>query len=139
MNNRNLARGLLLMAISLLFGLTALHYPIGDFSRGGPGLFPTIVSGLLFIIGLATAIRARFVERVPLDIHPRNIAIVIGSLIGFSIVSRVNMIAGILVLVFVATAAGTSYSWVRNIKISVVLILIAFAFQKFLGVNLPLY
>ena len=127
------------MAISLLFGLTALHYPIGDFSRGGPGLFPTIVSGLLFIIGLATAIRARFVERVPLDIHPRNIAIVIGSLIGFAVVSRVNMIAGILVLVFVATAAGTSYSWVRNLKISFVLILIAFAFQKFLGVNLPLY
>ncbi|WP_299794270.1 tripartite tricarboxylate transporter TctB family protein [Ramlibacter sp.] len=139
MNNRNLARGLLLMAISLLFGLTALHYPIGDFSRGGPGLFPTIVSGLLFIIGLATAIRARFVDRVPLDINPRNISIVLGSLVGFAVISRLNMMVGIIVLVFVATAAGTSYSWVRNVKISFVLILIALAFQRFLGVNLPLY
>ena len=127
------------MAISLLFGLTALHYPIGDFSRGGPGLFPTLVSSLLFIIGLATAIRSRFVDKVPLDIHLRNIAIVIGSLIGFAVVSRFNMILGIIVLVFVATAAGTSYSWVRNVKIAAVLIGIAFAFQKFLGVNLPLY
>ncbi|MDB5956905.1 MAG: tripartite tricarboxylate transporter TctB [Ramlibacter sp.] len=127
------------MAISLLFGLTALHYPIGDFSRGGPGLFPTIVSGLLFIIGLATAIRARFVDRVPLDINPRNISIVLGSLVGFAVISRLNMMVGIIVLVFVATAAGTSYSWVRNVKISFVLILIALAFQRFLGVNLPLY
>lgn len=127
------------MAISLLFGLTALHYPIGDFSRGGPGLFPTLVSALLFIIGLATAIRSRFVDRVPLDMHLKNIAIVIGSLVGFALVSRFNMVLGIIVLVFAATAAGTSYSWVRNVKIAAVLIAIAFAFQKFLGVNLPLY
>jgi len=127
------------MAISLLFGLTALHYPIGDFSRGGPGLFPTIVSALLFLIGLATAVRSRFVDRVLLDINPRNIAIVLGGLVGFALVSRFNMVLGIIVLVFVATAAGTSYSWVRNVKICIGLILIAFAFQKLLGVNLPLY
>ena len=28
------------MAISLAFGLTSLRYPIGEFSRAGPGLFP---------------------------------------------------------------------------------------------------
>ena len=127
------------MAISLLFGLTALHYPIGDFSRGGPGLFPTLVSSLLFIIGLATAIRSRFVDRVALDMRVRNISIVLGSLVGFAIVSRFNMVLGIIVLVFVATAAGSSYSWLRNVKIAAVLVAIAFAFQKFLGVNLPLY
>ncbi len=139
MNDRNLARGLLLMAISLLFGLTALHYPIGDFSRGGPGLFPTLVSALLFLIGLSTAIRARFVDRVKLELNPTNIAIVLGSLVGFALVSHFNMVLGIIVLVFVSTKAGITYSWVRNVKISIGLILIAFAFQKLLGVNLPLY
>ena len=59
---------------------------------------------------------------------PKNIAIVLSSLIGFALVSHVNMIAGIIVLVFVSTAAGTSYSWVRNVKIAVVLVLIALAF-----------
>ena len=40
------------MAIALLFGLAALRYPLGQFSRAGPGLFPLMVSCLLFVIGL---------------------------------------------------------------------------------------
>ena len=39
MNDRNLARGLFLLAFSLVFGLQSMRYPIGDFSRAGPGLF----------------------------------------------------------------------------------------------------
>jgi hypothetical protein len=68
MNDRNLARGLFLVLISLAFGLQSLRYPIGDFSRAGPGLFPALVSGLLGQIGVATIIRSRFVERVRLDL-----------------------------------------------------------------------
>lgn len=50
-----------------------------------------------------------------------------------------NMIAGIVFLVFCSGFAGTSYSWKRNLKIAAVLVAIAFAFQKLLGVSLPLY
>jgi hypothetical protein len=42
-------------------------------------------------------------------------------------------------MVFVASLAGTSYSWKRSLKISAGLIAVAFAFQKLLGLNLPLY
>jgi hypothetical protein len=49
------------------------------------------------------------------------------------------MIAGIVFLVFVAAAAGTSYSVMRNIKIAGGLIAIALLFQKGLGLQLPLY
>ena len=129
------------MAIALAFGLTSLtSYNIGDFSRAGPGLFPAMVSALLFLIGVATVIRSYFVERVRLDLHVKNIAIVLGSLCAFALVSLwVNMIAGIVCLVFIATLAGTSYSWIRNIKISVGLVIMALVFQKLLGLNLPLY
>jgi hypothetical protein len=139
MNDRNLARGLVLCAISLAFGLTSFFYPIGDFSRAGPGLFPLMVSCLLLAVGAATVIRSRFIERVPLGFSMKNILIIIGALCGFSIVSHfVDMIAGIVVLVFVATLAGTSYSVVRNLKITAGLLIVAFCFQKFLGVQLPL-
>ena len=56
MNDRNLVRGLFLMAISLAFGLVSLRYPMGDFSRAGPGLFPLTVSCLLFMIGVITVV-----------------------------------------------------------------------------------
>lgn len=140
MNDRNLLRGLFLSAVSLAFGLPALRYPIGDFSRAGPGLFPLMVSVLLLLVGLATIVRSRFVERHAMQFNWRNISLVLGSLCAFALVSQfVNMIAGIAAMVFCATFAGKSYSVVRNLKIVAGLVLIAFAFQKFLGVNLPLY
>lgn len=140
MIDRNLARGLFLMAISAAFGLTALKYPIGDFGRAGPGLFPAIVSSMLFLIGIATVIRSRFVDKVKLELNFRNIGLILGSLIAFAVVTLfVNMLAAVVTMVFVSTLAGKDYSWKRNVKISIGLCLMAFVFAKFLGMNLPLY
>ena len=140
MNDRNLVRGVFLIAISLAFGLWSLRYPMGQFSRAGPGLFPFMVSCLLFLIGLITVVRSRFVERVHLDFKMKNISLILASLCGFAVISEyVNMIVGIVFMVFCASFAGTSYSVVRNLKVSAGLIAFAFAFQKLLGLNLPLY
>jgi len=140
MNDRNLVRGLFLIAISLIFGLAALRYPMGQFSRAGPGLFPMLVSCLLFLIGLITVVRSRFVERVHLNFNLKNIALILSSLCGFAVISEhLNMIVGIVFMVFCASFAGSSYSVARNLKISAGLIAVAFAFQKLLGLNLPLY
>ena len=140
MNDRNLVRGLFLAAVSLAFGLGALRYPIGDFTNAGAGLFPLLVSGLLFVIAVVTIVRSRFVEPVPLNFNWKNIALILLGLCGFAVVSKlINMMAGIVFMVFVASLAGTSYSWKRSLKISAGLIAVAFAFQKLLGLNLPLY
>lgn len=140
MIDRNLARGLFLVAISLAFGLTALRYPIGDFARAGPGLFPVVISGLLLLIGIATVVRSRFVEKVRLELHLKNIGVILGSLCTFAVVTLlVNMLAAVVAMVFIATLAGTTYSWKRNVKISIGLCLMAVMFAKLLGMNLPLY
>jgi hypothetical protein len=141
MNDRNLARGLFLIAISLAFGLQALRYPVGDFSRAGPGLFPLMVCGLLLLVGLISVVWSRFVEHVHIQFNFKNIAVILGSLCSFALISEhVNMIAGIAVMVFIASFAGTaSYSVMRNFKVVAGLIAAALAFQKLLGFNLPLY
>ena len=140
MNNRNLVKGLFLVAISLAFGLGSLRYPMGSFARAGPGLFPLLVSSLLLLVGIALVVRSLLTERVPISFNIRNIGLVLASLIGFALLSlHLNMIAGIVFMVFCASLAGTSYSIVRNLKIAGVLIGVALAFQKFLGLQLPLY
>jgi hypothetical protein len=140
MNNRNFVRGLCLIAIALIFGGVSFNYSMGELSRSGPGLFPMMVSSFLFIIGLLTLVRSHFVDHVPLDYGVKNIALILVSLVGFAVISQyINMILGIIFLVFCSTFAGTSYSVVRNIKISAGLIAVAFGFQHFLGLNLPLY
>src|SRR4249920_274470 len=134
MNNRNLLRGLFLIAISLVFGLVSLRYPMGQFSRAGPGLFPLLVSSLLLLIGLITVVRSRLVERVHLAFNIKNIGLILASLCGFALISEhLNMIAGIVVMVFCVSFAGSSaYSVMRNLKISAGLIVVALAFQKLL-------
>ena len=129
------------MTISIAFGLQSLRYPIGEFSHAGAGLFPLMVSCLLLLIGVITVVRSHFVERVRLDFQIKNISIILASLCGFALISRfVNMTAGIAFMVFCASFAGSSsYSIVRNLKIAAGLIAVAFAFQKLLGFNLPLY
>jgi hypothetical protein len=128
------------MAIALAFGLTALRYPIGDLSRAGPGLFPVMVSSLLLLIGVSTVVRSFFVEPVRLDLHFKNIALILGSLCGFALISMyLDMVAGIVFMVFCSAFAGSSNSWLRNVKISAGLITMAFALQKLLGLNLPLF
>jgi len=140
MKNRNLVRGLFLMAIALAFGLTALRYPIGDLSRAGPGLFPAMVSAMLLVIGVSTVIRSFFVAPVKLDFNVKNISLILGSLCGFALISTfLNMIAGIVFMVFCSAFEGSSYSWVRNVKVSAGLIVMALALQKLLGLNLPLF
>ena len=139
MNDRNLIRGLFLMAISLAFGLGSLQYSIGQFSHAGPGLFPLMVSSLLFLIGLITVVRSRYDEHVPLGFNVKNIAIILGSLCGFALVSKhVNVTAGVIFMVFFSSLAATSFSVSRNIKVVIGLLAIALAFHKLLGLNLPL-
>jgi hypothetical protein len=141
MIDKNLARGIFLVALSLLFGVTAaLNYPVGDFARAGPGLFPILISTLLLLVGIATVVRSHFTPKAALTFNYRNIGLILGSLCAFALVSEfVNMTTGIVAMVFIATLAGSNYSLVRNAKIAAVLVLVAFLFAKFLGMNLPLY
>lgn len=127
------------MALSFAFGLSSLKYNVGEFSKAGPGLFPLVVSCILLLIGLTSVIRSRFVAPVPMKHSIKNITLVLSGLCGFAILSEhLNMIAGILFLVFCVSFAGASYSIARNLKISAGLIAIGFVFRNLLGLQLPL-
>jgi len=141
MNDRNLVRGIFLVALSLLFGVPALvSYPIGDFSRAGPGLIQLLMSCLLLLVGIATIVRSRFTQPMKIAFSYKNVGLILGSLCAFALVSEfLNMTAGIVTMVFIATLAGSNYSIVRNLKIAAGLLAVAFSFEHFLGLNLPLY
>jgi hypothetical protein len=65
---------------------------------------------------------------------------VAASLICFALVSEyVNMLAGICVMVTMASLASDDFSIPRTATIAVALCLVAFVMKKGLGVQLPLY
>ena len=139
MNNTNFVRGLFLMAIALVFGVIGFGYNVGTLSRAGPGMFPVLISSLVFLIGVISIIRSRFVPPVPLHTQWKNAARVLLGLCGFALISKhLSLILAIVFLVF-CTTYGTQNTVMRNLKISAVLIGIAFLFRYALGLQLPLY
>jgi hypothetical protein len=140
MVNQNTGRGLLLAAVAFFFLVQAPKLTIGSLSRPGPGLFPVMVASLLLLIAIVIVVRSRFIEAVPLDFRFRNIALIAASLVTFTLVSEfVNMLAGIAVMVTLASLASEDFSIPRTATIAGALCLIAFAMKRLLGVQLPLY
>lgn len=138
--NRNLVRALLLAGLALSFGAGSYRYSIGGLSDAGPGLFPLMMSALLLAVSVMMIVRSRYEIDVPLQVGMRRISLVLGGLIGFVLVSKaVGMLGGIVALVFITALAGTSYSWRRNLQVSIALIAVAFALQTLLGLNIGLY
>jgi hypothetical protein len=139
MLNQNLARGVFLVIVALAFGIGAGQLRIGDLGHAGPGLFPLLVSSLLLIVGVLTIIQSRFLPFVPFDPNLKNIVLILLALLAFVILSKfASIILGIMAMVFIASFAGTAPSWKRSLQISAGLIIVAFAFQKLLGLNLRL-
>lgn len=140
MPSQSLARGLFLALVAAFFAGTALTYRVGDFSRAGPGLFPLIVGGLLMVLAILTLVQSRLEASPPFQFNLKNIALIMGALIGFVLISKhLSMLVAVAFLVCVASFAGTNVSWRRNVTTSIGLMLIAYAFQRFLGLNLRLF
>jgi hypothetical protein len=114
---------------------------VGTFSHAGAGLFPLMVSSLLLLIAVITIVRSCFAQAEPLSINVNNIGLLLLSLCAFALVSKfVNMIAGIVAMVFISGFAGMAkYSIARNLKVAAALVAVAFAFRQLLGLNLNLY
>ncbi len=140
MNNQRVWRGVVLIGVALFFGLQSLSYHLGTLARAGAGLFPLMISVALGLIGLVMLVQARFEAVEQLRFNPRNLAIVVVSLIGFVLIAEhLNVTLAIIWLVFISTFAGSDYSLSRNVKITAVLLAIAAAFRYLLGLNLRLW
>lgn len=138
--NRNLARGLAFIGVALFFGAQSLTYRLGDLAHAGPGFFPLLLSSIVGLIGLGMVIRSRFEAAAPLHFNSRNIAIVLGSLAGFAILTELaGALLGVVFLVFFSALAGETYDWKRNLKITLGLMVITYLFAAVLGVSLRLY
>jgi hypothetical protein len=139
MGNQKVMRGLALIALALLFGVQSTAYHVGTLAKAGSGLFPLIISVLLGVIGVVMLVQSRFEPAEPMSFNAKNTLIILASLIGFVLIAEHTKVSlAIVYLVFVSTLAGSDYSVWRNLKISAVLMVIAFAFHTFLGLNLPL-
>jgi len=135
--------------IFLCFGVAAI-YLIGDNEMGtagrmGPAYFPTVLGGLLALIGVAGIIRA-FIGRHAGEhdaigaIHIRDIVIVLAAVILFGVLMRgAGLAVAAFVLVFLSAFASKQFKAGPTLILAVGLSAFAvLLFVKLLGLPMPI-
>lgn len=133
--------GLLFIAFGAAFILVARNYPLGSALRMGSGYFPTMLGGLLILIGLVTFIRSFFLPGEPIKgFSVKGLFIVIGSTILFGLLIRpAGLVIAIMVYVMLSSYASKDFKWQHSLALAIALaIFCVLIFIKALKVPLPL-
>ena len=100
-DQKNFWSGLMFIAFGAFFAGWAQQYDMGSAARMGPAFFPTMLGGILFLLGVIILIEGLAVEHADGKIEPFNfkaLVLVLGAVIAFGLLLRP---AGLIVALFV--------------------------------------
>ena len=141
-NPKDVYAGLIYIAFGLAAILLARDYEMGSATRMGPAYFPTVLGGLLALIGAISLIRGLIVPGALLDRFAwRPLAIIVGASVLFGFLLRpAGLVPAVLVLVFVGSLASRRFRLVPTLLLAAGLAAFsALVFVKGLGVPAPLF
>lgn len=141
-NPKDLLTGLIFIAFGVGFLLIAQGYPLGSARRMGPAYFPTILSAVLILIGLATGIRSFIRPGTPVTAFAlRGMTLVAAGTVIFGLLVRDGgLIAAVVALFVVSAYASVHFTWRASVPLAVGLAVFCTAvFIYGLGVTLPVF
>ena len=106
-DQKNFWSGVMFIAFGAFFVGWAQQYDMGSAARMGPAFFPTVLGGLMFLLGVLVTIDGLAVEHPDGKIEPVNfraLALVLGSVVAFGLLLRP---AGLLVALFVLVGVSS--------------------------------
>jgi hypothetical protein len=133
--------GLLFIA----FGAVALwigqDYAFGTSRRMGPGYFPSLLGGLLCVLGLIIAARGALRGGQPVPRGAiRPFLILVGILAFALLLQPAGLVLSTLVLIVVSSAGGSEFKWKEVLITSAVLIVMGVVvFAWGLGLQFPVW
>lgn len=138
---RDVFGGLLIAAIGVGFLAVGRELEMGSSFRMGPGYFPTILSGLLIVLG---AVIAGFAMRRPAEeggvgeVPWRGIILIVGSVLFFGLFLRSLGLAPVTLVVVLVSAWASRYAGVPSSILLAVGIAIFCTLLFIRGLGLPL-
>lgn len=132
-------------AVYTAFGLAAIligrDYEMGTATRMGPAYFPSVLGGLLLLIGLIAIVRSFWVSGEPLGkfaFKPLFIVTIAVVIFG-AIVRYAGLIPAVAILVVIGALASRRFRWWPTLALALGLVVFSAAvFVAGLGVPLPL-
>ena len=138
---KDFAAGLIYLSIGLVAVLLGRELPMGTALKMGPSYFPTVLGGLLSLIGVISLVRAFVQKGEPIPAFAwRPLLLITVATVMFGLLLRPAGFAIALPLFIVVTAyASVHFRWIPTLVVAAVAtFLCALVFLKGLGVPMPL-
>jgi len=140
-NAKDFCAGGLYIAFGLSTVIIGLDYDMGRAVKMGPAYFPTVIGGLLILVGIISVVRSFLQSGTPIGgFTLEGLTLVIVSVIVFGlIVKGAGLAIALPVLVIISTFASNQFRWVPSLSLAAGLTLFCvLVFIKGLGVPLPI-
>ena len=131
--------------IYIFFGSSAIFiardYSMGTAIKMGPAYFPTILGGLLLVIGAISVIRSFIAPGTPISAFAfKGLTLVIVSVVAFGLIVRgAGLAVALPLLVIVSALASTKFRWRPTLIMAAGLtVFCVLVFLKGLGIPLPI-
>jgi putative tricarboxylic transport membrane protein len=136
---RDFWAGLMFMAFGLFFLIVAqMNYQMGTAVRMGPGYFPTVLGGILAVLGLIVLAQSFTIEgtAVP-QLHFKPLLFVLASSLAFAyLLKPLGLVLSSIALIFISALGGHEFKFKEVAILSVVLVIFSvLVFVK--GLTLP--
>lgn len=137
-NKTDLWAGILLIAAALFFGWQTLDLEAGTSLRMGPGYFPRVLSILLFILGVAVALKSFKSEGEPFGIVAwRGMAFILPAPVIFGLTVRgLGFVPALFVATLIAAQASPRLKWQWGLALAVITTVLATLIFSY-GLGLP--
>lgn len=140
-NPKDFLTGLIYLFVGTGALIMSQEYEMGTAVKMGPAYFPTLLSGLLMVIGVISVLRSFLKSGSPIGVVAwKGIFMISASTILFgAIVRGAGVLIALPVLVILSASASTRFSWKTSIAEAVGITLFCIVvFLKGLGVPLPI-
>lgn len=135
--------GLMFLGFGLFAAIwAAVHYQMGTAVRMGPAYFPTVLGGLLAVLGIAIVAGSLVIEGPkvpPLSFRPLFF-ISLGCLLYGYTMKPLGLVGATAALVYIGAFGGHEFRWKEVSILYVVLIIFSYlVFVKGLGLPFPIW
>jgi len=139
---RDFWAGLMFIGFGLAFALIAQNYQMGTAVRMGPAYFPTLLGGLLVILGLAIFLQSFVVQGESVKrFYFKPLILLVLSLVLFGLLLKpLGLVLATGILVVVGALGGFDFRWKEVVILFVVLAIFSvLVFVKGLGLPIPVW
>lgn len=135
--------GIIFLVVGLAAVIIGRDYTMGTAGRMGPAYFPTVLGGLLSLIGLAAVVRSFFREAgEPIGKFAVKEAILIlsGVILFAFLIRGAGMVVSVIAIVLISAFASAKFKWKSGILLAAGLALFAIlVFIKLLGLPIAIF